>query len=198
MPPDAITTVWALTAVDGHFSVVEHRNGGPWHRQDFAVDERRQYERTVRLAAEDRDVLLSAAPRPEPGLGMADRAACLWARVESKAQKAALKAFRPAPTVVLQEGSTCRQVALWALDEPLAHDWVVRANKRLAHRFGSPKKHAAAEFMFPAPGSCLRHGRTRPVLVREWVNPSLPIYRPRDVVARLRDAPEPHDWRNEA
>ena len=186
-----------MTAVDGEYSVVEHRNGGPWVRQDFALQERRQYERTVRLALEDRDVLLGAAPRPEPGFGYADRASCLWVRTESKAQKAALKAFRPAPTVVLQEGATCRLVALWALAEPLGHDWVLRANKRLAHRLGSPKKHAALEFEFPAPGSCLRHGRQRPVLIRDWVNPGLPIYRPRDVVARLRDAPEPRDWREQ-
>lgn len=144
---------------------------------------------------EDRDVVLSAGARRARGHGTCMTASVLWARVEGKKQEAALRRFRPSPSMVIREGSTTRRVALWALEKPLSYDWLVRGNKRIAHKLFAAKKWGDAEFVFPAPGSCLRVGRARPVPVSvEFFDPR-GLYKAREVVGRLQDAPDANAWR---
>lgn len=164
---------------------------------DFAVDDGPgDWLRIVTRMCEDREVLLAAAARPRRGFGSCGSTAVLWARVEGKKDAQALARFRPRPTLLLREGSTSRYVAVWSLRRPLSYDWMVRGNKRIAHKLFAPKKWAGdAEFMFPCPGSCLRVGRARAVPVRlERFDPAA-LYVARDVVGKLKDAPDPNAWR---
>jgi hypothetical protein len=165
---------------------------------DYACSERRNWIGTVMSQSEDRDVLLSVGLRPRRGFGSCDSARCLWLRTESKKEAQMLARFRPKPTIIVREGSTSRMIALWQMRNPLTYEWLVRANKRIAHKTFSAKKWAAPEFAFPAPGSCLRAGRARPVPVRvEEFNPDA-VYTPREVVGRLKEAPDPAAWREAA
>jgi hypothetical protein len=165
---------------------------------DFPVSELGGWSRMVRALSEDRDVVLSAGSRRRRGMGTCDRAAVLWCRVESRKQADALRRFRPSPTLVVREGESCRMTALWSLRRPLAYEWLLRANKRIAHRLGAAKKWAEPEFTFPAPGSCLRAGRSRPVPVRVEFWQPCAIFTAREVVGHLRDAPNPDAWREAA
>lgn len=134
--------------------------------------------------------------RPKRGWGTSAVPA-LHVRVEGKKQADRLRNFRPVPTFVIREGSTTRYVALWMLRAPL-RKWSdsTRANKRIAHALGASKKNCfAGDFSFPVPGSVLRAGRKRPVPV-VVARAGLEAYTVREVVGRLRDAPDPESWRD--
>jgi len=71
--------------------------------------------------------------------------------------------FRPAPSLILREGSSSRRLAFWPLEHPVRWVGVNRGNRRIAHRLRAPKKHSEPENLWiPAPGTCLRVGRTPP------------------------------------
>lgn len=120
----------------------------------------------------------------------------LWVRTDTGKEAAKLRNFRPRPAVVIREGASSRYVAFWALLDPLPDlDWLERANRRLAHHLGTKKKYAKDSFTFSLPGAVLREGRSRPVPV-ELVRFEPEVLRARDVVGKLRDAPDPDAWRN--
>ena len=121
----------------------------------------------------------------------------LWVRTESGRAASRLRSFRPAPTVVIREGASVRYVAFWALSDPLEGDWLDRANRRLAHALDCPKKHASTAFTFQLPGTILRAGRSRPLPV-ELVRYEPEVLSAREVVGRLREAPDPDAWRAHA
>jgi hypothetical protein len=194
-----LEALWLMVAVDGELIRGECSpppgRGLPevMHPWDFPAEDRYLVDWLERMSA-DREIRLGAGSRRRRGFGTADRARVLWCRVESRREADNLQRFRPAPTLIVREGATHRRVALWSLREPLTYEWLVRANKRIAHRLYAAKKHAAPEFSFPVPGSCLRLGRCRPVpVLLERFEPV--IYRPRDVVGGLREAPDPSAWR---
>lgn len=156
---------------------------------------------SVRALAEHcgrhRDVRLGVAGRRGQDAEAILPCAVLWAVIDSGRAGARLARMRPRPTLVLGEGDSVRRTALWALQAPLQWDWTVRANKRIAHFLGTPKKHAEPTHMIRPPGT---HVRDRglvplPVVVHE-LNPDA-LYTPRAVVGHLRDAPPPKDWRNQ-
>lgn len=117
----------------------------------------------------------------------------LWAVVEGKEQAAQLARFRPAPGLVLREGASSRRTALWPLRDSWRWADVLKANKRIAYRLRSVQKWSDPDVMvIPAPGSCLRVGRSRPApVVVEAL--TLEQYGLLDVVGRLKDPPE-QDW----
>lgn len=165
---------------------------------DFAVsDGPGDWLAMVARMCADREVRLGAGSRRRRGFGTCDCSRVLWARVGSRKEVANLRRFRPRPTLVVREGSTCRLVALWSLRRPLTYEWLVRANRRIAHRLFGPKKWAEPEFEFPVPGSCLRAGRARPVPVHAVLFEAS-VYEPRQVVGGLKDAPDPNAWREAA
>lgn len=195
--PQIVTALWAMLAVPGRFNRVSWTRPGEdraFH-MDYAFEEGADWRQAVSVYGDDCDVLLSAGLRPRRGFGTCGTSRVLWARVEGKKDAQALARFRPAPTLVLREGSTARFVALWELRSELRYEWLLRANRRIAHKLFSPKKWSDAEFVLPAPGSCLRAGRARPVPVRVESFEPLAIYRPRDVVGKLKEAPDPLAWR---
>lgn len=202
--PEVITALYFMLALPGYHTRVawSRAPGEPLDRGlhiDVGVSgySRQLFLDTVMMKAADRDVVISAGLRRREGFGTCDRARCLWARVEGKKDAQALLKFRPVPSMVLREGSTSRLVALWELERPLNYEWVLRANKRIAHKLFAPKKWTDLEFVFPAPGSCLRADRARPVPVRveSW---SGRVYTPRAIVGGLKEAPDPAAWREAA
>jgi hypothetical protein len=78
---------------------------------------------------------------------------------------------------------------LWALETPSVRlESVVRFNKRLAHRFAAPKKHADALFLMEPPG---------PGVDVEAFDPEA-LYDPMVVAGGLKDPPAPYEgWKNE-
>jgi hypothetical protein len=79
-------------------------------------------------------------PRKERWWGTVSQVGCLWV-VTGKQQEKRLQAFRPAPTIVLREGSSARRTALWLLGERLTYKWADRANRRIAYRLRAVQKH---------------------------------------------------------
>lgn len=119
----------------------------------------------------------------------------LWAVLDSSASVEKLERFRPRPTLVLQEGDTLRRTAIWALSTPLAWDWTVRANRRLAHHFQGPKKFVEPTHALRTPGSFRRDGRVIPLPIQVAEINQDGRYTAREVVRYLRDAPDPDAWR---
>jgi hypothetical protein len=189
--------LWVMTgAARGFHLVTWHHPEEGLQRHWIGVGEQARYVGMIDYLSRDMalEVEVSAVPRPERGHGSAGLAHCLWARTEGAKQLRFLERFKPRPTLVLEEGDSTRRVALWAVNQALPYDWVVRGNKRLAHALRAPKKWAEPEFMFNPPGSCLRDGRSRPVLIRV-AERNDEIYTPKDVVGRLKDAPDPMAWK---
>lgn len=198
---DALVALVGITAWGGGWIPVDLAR--PGHRIQIWIPVEDSLVRTgQRLAdfVQHRDETYSdeiriGLPRRERGWGTASPSSVLWAATETPDQVKALQRFRPAPTLVLREGSSSRRMALWALERPLAWEWCVRANKRIAHRLRAPKKFADPDlFAVPAPGTCLHLGRARPAPVSvELLEPV--AYTARAVVGRLKDAPDPQAWR---
>lgn len=145
----------------------------------------------------DRELEVLAVPRGRPRWNIArDAVTGLWVRTETRESVERLERFRRPATIVLQEGDSARRVALWAVTTPHRVDQALRANRRLAHALGTPKKFADPdEFAFSPPGTFLRHGRKRPVPVTV-ASYTGRVYAPRELYGGLRDAPDPDAWRN--
>jgi hypothetical protein len=199
LPGDALRALQFILAPDGGWIDVRswaHGEGWRSYWHEAVPHSDRELEGFVRYAEErcDREVRLSL-PRSKRGLQYVARAACLWAVTEGKDPAKKLARFRPAPTIVLREGTSSRLWAIWALNNPAAHEHIVRANKRIAHRLGTAKKWADPDaLLVPAPGSCLREGRARPCpVVVAALQPT--FHTMRQIVGQLRDAPDPMAWR---
>jgi hypothetical protein len=143
----------------------------------------------------DGEPIVNVVPCVEQGRFLLRRpVGMLWARTDSRDSARRLRAFRPAPAIVLREGATIRYTAFWLLDGLLTHDELERFNRRLAHRLRTPKKWCGVEFRVPLPGTFLRSGRSRPVHVR--MPRCVPaVHSWEEIVGKLRDAPDPDAWR---
>lgn len=190
--------LWFITgAANGYRLITWHHPEEGLQRHWVQVGDLRRYRELIDWLGRGMslEIEVSAVPRPVRDHGTAGGASVFWVRTEGSKQLALLERFRPRPTIVLEEGDSSRRTALWGLTVPLSYEWLVRGNKRLAHGLKASKKWAEPEFMFNPPGSCLRDGRARPVLIRTAESNEQAVYRPGDVVGRLRDAPDPMAWR---
>ena len=149
------------------------------------VPDRRRFTRCCQGAVE-----VGAVPYGDESYQHHGDSAVLWARIESGASLALLRAFKPYPTLLLREGQTVRYTALWAVHKPLSPENVERANKRIAHALKTAKKWAHPKFMFQPAGS--KGARSVEVAYQ-----SAELYPVGRVIGRLADAPEPFDWRAE-
>lgn len=193
MSPHAATFSEALRALD---LLMGWRD--PWMPIDYGGD-RRTWHRCgdpsglARLiqAWDERwsEEMLLGLPWARMSSGGPCGATILWARVEGKDQTQRAHRFRPLPTMVIREGASSRRLLMWALDEWRDYFDVEKANKRIAYRLRSKQCDGLPERLrVPAPGTCLRVGRTRPVPV--VVARLEPVFFSINAVAgRLKDPP---------
>lgn len=144
----------------------------------------------VRALAERGDVYVGAAPRVRKQ-GTKDavhRGWILWIDLDEPDAIDLLEAFTPAPSIVLLTGSPGHALAIWPLRTALAPEYLVRANRRLAHALGGDLKATDAARIIRVPQTS-SHKHTPPTAV-ECVRLELDVFEARDVIGRLPDPPE--------
>lgn len=137
------------------------------------------------------DEILLGLPVLQRGHQHADVVSMLWARIEGNKQLAYAKAHRPLPSMILREGTSTRRWLLWCLEEKVQWARAAQLNRRLAYRFRAVQRHADPDTLWlPAPGTCARDGRARPVAIRV-PRFTLDTYFAGEVAGHLQDPPEP-------
>lgn len=122
-----------------------------------------------------------------------EQSTVLWAWAESRDSVKRAVRRRPAPTMVLRMGTSCRRLLIWALRETVPSISVEAANKRLSYVLRAPQVQADPEKLrIPVPGTFLRVGRKRPVPVLVTLVDTDRTYWRKDVVGRLKDPPRPY------
>ena len=120
---------------------------------------------------------------------------CLWVRTETKDSARRLARFTPEPTIVLREGDTVRQVALWWLTALCPAGKLERANGRLSYALRTKLKWGTAGFEFHPPGTVIRQKRREiEVTAVGGTGEPVPVGR---LLGGLRDRPDPPDWRTQ-
>lgn len=101
------------------------------------------------------DVYVGCAPRVRRhgGRDAVQRSHMLWVDCDGKSAVDALRAFDPAPSIVIASGSGTNCHAYWSLTEPLARDELERGNRRLAHAVGADPASADAARILRVPGT---------------------------------------------
>lgn len=136
------------------------------------------------------DLTLGAVPYAEQGSRlMHGLGSCFWVRTESGESVRRLERFKPRPTLILREGSTNRMVAFWALERGLYAEDIERGNRRLSYALQTAAKHCEPAFRFHPPGTVIRAGRARPVVVH--VHDCTEALFPVSMTRRLKDRPKP-------
>lgn len=162
-------------------------DGGPGPREFLPVRELGRAVETV-LALRDVNVYVGAAPRVrESGTAQdVERDWSLWCDCDSSEAVAALRAFRPLPSIVVST-SPGRLQALWPLRQPVAPAWARRANRRIAHKLGADMAATDPARILRAIGSRnFKHAPPEPVTCRRA---ELEVFLLADVVGSLPDAP---------
>lgn len=157
-----------------------------------------ELERLSRIALRrPTDMLIGVVPRTVRDPDAVREGSMLWACLSGSASTRLLERFRPWPAIVLREGDTMRRTAAWPLRKALAYDWLVKANRRIAHYLRAPKMTCAPETLLHPPGALILGERVSPVpIVVERFEPDM--FTAKDVVRGLRDAPDPKAWRDAA
>jgi hypothetical protein len=146
------------------------------------------------LDEEHDDEILLGLPQAKPFNGGVGRVSVLWVRVEGTDQLQRARKLKPRPSLALAEGSSTRRVLFWALEKPIDYFDAEARNRRLAYackavqRFGNPDA-----MWVPAPGTCLRRDRTRPVPV-VVARLTTDVYKPDAVTGRLKEPPPKDAW----
>ena len=121
--------------------------GQVWH----GVREADQAARVIRRLGAKTDCYVGVLPRTERR-GCRDaihQGHVLFVDLDSPEAISAVESFSPAPSMVIDSGNG-RHV-YWALAEPLAPQWIERANRRLAHALGADMRATdAARILRPA------------------------------------------------
>ena len=118
----------------------------------------------------------------------------LWAVVEGTDQLQRARRFRPLPSLVLQAGAGSKRWLVWALEDRLDYFAAQDANRKIAYHLRATQKHGDVDrAWFPAPGSCLRLDRSRPVPVRV-ARLTTDVFCAESVVGRLREPPPKDAW----
>jgi hypothetical protein len=165
-----------------------------WHRCGRPGDGAR-LARVVRWHDEHRDTEIRLGiPHLTPKSGGVHRATVLWAVVDGPDQLARANRFRPRPSLVLKAGFSSRRWLVWALEEPVDYFQLQAANRKLAYCLRATQKFGDADLAwFPAPGTCLREDRTRPVPV-VVARLTTDTFHAASVVDRLKEPPPKDAW----
>lgn len=158
--------------------------GQAWH----GVREVEQAARAIRKLGATTDCYVGVLPRAERrGCRDAIRQGhVLYVDSDAAEPMERLADFCPPPSMVISSGTG--RHAYWALAEPLAPDWIERANRRLAHALGADMRATdAARILRPPETFNFKTGS--PVAVTaESIN--VEVYAPAEVVGELPDPPE--------
>ncbi len=182
MAPDSpAACLWSVTSHGSDLLLlIDWQDRSRREQTYFPVGHPERFERMVsHHHAEGRDVRIGLVPRRDQHLDNLAPAQCVWASIENPVSVRNLQAFQPKPTLVFKQGR--KRVAIWWLQEPLPmvpnpeHDWVTRANRRLAYALKANSRHADPAWLMPL-------GEL------ETADPSR-MYTPARVVGRLQDAP---------
>lgn len=139
------------------------------------------------------DEIRLGVPEAKPNNGGVGCASMLWAVVEGTDQLARARRFKPHPALVLQAGGGSKRWLVWPLEQRLDYFHLKDFNRRIAYHLRAVQKHGDPDLAwFPAPGSCLREGRSRPVPVR--VARLTTDTFSTDFAQRLKPAPELRNW----
>lgn len=141
----------------------------------------------IRHRAQLTDVYVGCAPRVREN-GSTDaieRVWVLWTDCDSETSVAALRRFRPLPSMVNGSGSDGRLHAWWALHEPLGPEQAKRSNRRLALALGSDRAATdGARVMRPSGSLNYKHEPPRSV---ECVRLELDAFTVGEIVGGLGD-----------
>lgn len=159
-------------------------------RQEWFSASSRQIPYVVERLKELRektDTYLGVAPRLErSGSAQAVRHShVLWADCDTDRAMAALKAFDPAPSLVVASGSG--QHAYWPLMDPLNVRWVEQANRRVAWALGADLKATDAARILRPPGTY--NHKSDPARMVRLVELRPEVYDVKRVVSHLEDPP---------
>lgn len=190
-------TIWSPGQ---QFARVEHHHvGQPGTTRPRRYSSRQILQDWIRhLDLEQNAQVHLGLPRQIPDGGAATTTTVLWTTVTGAEQNRRLSWLPLEPDLVIREGNSSRRTCLWALQEPMRWTGVHRANRRIAYRLGAVQKTGEPERLeIPAPGTCLRRDRTRPVPVvverLVWA-----VHPWQQLIGRLKDAPDADAWRNHA
>jgi hypothetical protein len=186
-------------SVGGAWMPIVRRREGERDRLAWRPAGRPGLEHLVRAWDErpDREILigLPQARRWNQGVG---QVGVLVARVEGTEQLARARRFRPLPSLVLAEGSSSRRWLLWALERPVGYFDAVERNRKIAYALRATQKWKDPDRVWlPAPGTCLRVDRARPVPV-VCARLSTDTFAADAITARLKEPPALDAWRDAA
>jgi len=164
---------------------------GRMGREFVALGDRRRLAAMIGARGRSTDLYVGVCPRvrQEGGRDAVDRGHVLWVDLDDEAAIAALERFSPPPSLVVASGGGGRH-AYWSLLEPLAPDWLERANKRLALALDAdPRATDAARILRPPSTTSWKSGSPVPVEL-EHVDCNA-VYEARAIVEGLPDPPAP-------
>lgn len=198
----------ALRALDlylghaGGWMPVDRRREGHdkrwWHRPCQPGSGALLAETIRELDARYSDEILLGLPWHDRGAGGTTYATALWCRIEGNDQAKRAARFRPLPSVVVREGVTSRRWLIWPLRSRESYFDVLDANRKIAYRLRAMQKYGNPDlFWLPAPGTCLRIGRARPVPI-VVSRLTLDAFDLAQVVGRLKAPPDVKWWERTA
>lgn len=156
----------------------------------YPAHDQSQIMAVIERAARVGDVYVGAAPRVgrDGTAAGVERVWCLWADVDTPEALAALRKFRPLPSIVIRSGTGRNVHAWWPLHEAITPKWARRANRRLALALGADMAATDAARIMRPPAT-LNYKHSPPTRVEAVVCETLMFTLP-EVVGSLPDSPE--------
>lgn len=147
---------------------------------------------TIESLGRKTDCYVGAAPRRRRngGASAIERVWTLWADCDGPEAVEALRAFTPAPSIVVRTSENGAH-AWWPLhgQHPLTSEQARRANRRLAYALGADMRATDPARILRVPGSLnFKHDPPAPV---ECIRLELDVHTPRELVGDLPDPPAP-------
>lgn len=135
------------------------------------------------------DVFVGAAPRVERegGKRAVERSWCLWVDCDTPDSVEKLRAFTPAPTMIVRSGSGENVHAWWSLIQSVPARMAEQANRRLAYHLGADARCAEVARILRPPGT-FNHKHEPPGIV-SCDGGTGALVRPVEMVANLPDPP---------
>jgi len=191
-PAEVLLLQLGMVARPGELVEVRYRRPQGGMGQLFqSADRARSLIETVLGLGERTDTYVGAAPRMarDGSKRAVTHSHALWVDCDDPDAADRLRAFVPAPTLLLRSGRDGGLHGWWALREPLAAPAALeRALRRVAHHLGGDMACCDAGRIMRAAGTLNhKHGQARPVEV-ERLEPGA-IYTAADVVGDLPDPP---------